>query len=432
MLKKIFYTIPETLSYMESLKSKAERMPDLLGFKSSDIAKGYRHLIQISNSLAIVFLQYDLNDLSLIVLKYASDADIKLHRYGTPQDKFWEGSLITFNVLILLFHKVRHFKDSLKLVHQAQTFIISLKESKVKLSAEIEVCTHMLSFISLWRVGRSSESISFLQSATDILNSFIDGRLQTRMSQAGLDNLFGLIAASLAAVKLVVEKNKQEALTIIAKALNEIGRSAGCRGILENLLNFVSENTLFRVAEENQEDWLCGKMFTRIFIITSFIPLIDPHTPLIRSEELEIAKNGNIEQRKDAERPPPVDLRRSKVETIQELLKEDSPKVTRKYLNQPSQKKIKHWWENNSFVEKFDLRRSENLPAFSSEPRRVKRNRPTISMNLPKYIINSPSNYPRKNNSMLESISKRSYDDGSSTVRGFNIDMLKHHDNICD
>ena len=87
MIKKPFYSIAESLSYMESLKIKTERMPDLLGFKSTDIAANYKVLIQLANSLAIIFLQYDLHDVALISLKYASDADLKLHRYGNTQDK---------------------------------------------------------------------------------------------------------------------------------------------------------------------------------------------------------------------------------------------------------------------------------------------------------------------------------------------------------
>ena len=126
---------------------------------------------------------------------------------------------------------------------------------------------------------------------------------------------------------------------------------------------------------------------------------------------------NNIEQRKNAARPPPAALHRSKAETIQELLKAIHLRLLGNILISPL-RKIKPWWENNSFED-----------AFTSEPQRVKRHLPTISINLPKYFSNSPSNYPRKNNSMLESISKCSYDCGSSTVRGFNID--KHHDNIC-
>lgn len=84
---KKFCSIADSLSYIENMKTKIERMPDLLGFKSSDIAKNYKTLIQLSNSLGIIFLQYDLNDLSLVLLKYASDADLKLHRYGSNKDR---------------------------------------------------------------------------------------------------------------------------------------------------------------------------------------------------------------------------------------------------------------------------------------------------------------------------------------------------------
>ena len=448
MIKKPFYSIAESLSYMESLKIKTERMPDLLGFKSTDIAANYKVLIQLANSLAIIFLQYDLHDVALISLKYASDADLKLHRYGNTQDKLWEGSMITYNNLILLFHKVNHFKESLKLIYQAQSFMISIKKSNLKLSPEIEICTHILSFISLWRVGRASESISYIQSATDILNDFIEGRIFTKLSQAGLDNLFGIIASSLAAVKITVEKNKQEALAIIAKALNEVDGNAGCRGILENLLNFISENSQFNLPVDGHDDWLCGKMFNKIMIITSFIPLIDPKTPLIRSEELENAKTENsIRPLKQdfsknskfiLKRQEKIQNSRNNINNKQNTLTLKKEKIFNKprnsYFNESPPRKVKHWWESKEYLNNFDSRKTNNNTSFISEPKRIKRTALiNHSLILPKNIMQTPLKISTRNQSMLDSLQKYNNEEANSSFPGFSLDFYqRYQDNICD
>lgn len=431
MSRKSFHSIPETLSFMESLKEKAERMPDLLGFKSSDIAKTYKHLIQLANSLAVVFLQYDLNDLALIMLKYASDADLKLNRYGSPKEKLWEGSLTTYNNLILLFHKVKHFKESLKLVHQAQTFVLNIKKANLPLTLEIEACTHMLSFISLWRVGRCAESVTYLQSSADILNSFIQGKTNSRLSPSGLDNLFGIVAAALASLKLVIEKNKQEALNIIEKALNEVNKNAGCRSFLENLLNFITENMQFRVPEENKEDWLCGKMFTKVFIITLCVPFIDSKTPVIPVEELEGARIENSELSK----PFQLKMTEKPIEKLPKIIMEqvNVPKPAKKYFRETSRLKIKHWWENKEFLGVTERVRADKAKGFLSEPRRAKKpNRANQSLNFPSTILNSPSvKYSRNNHSVFDT--KYNYDGSFSVAKGFNLDLHhKKYDNICD
>jgi hypothetical protein len=393
MTKKTLSSIGDSLSYIESLKNRIERMPDLLGFKSSDIAKSYRTLIQLSNSLAIIFLQYDLNDLALVLLKYASDADLKLSRYGTALDKHWEGNLLTYNNLILLFHKVNHYKESLKLIHQAQSFILSLKKANQKLLSELELSTHMLSFITLWRLGRYSDSVTYIQSSADIINKFIQNK-QTKLSNTSLDNLYGIIAASLAGVKIVVEKNKQEALEILYKALSEIDENAICRGILENLMNYIGENSAFKVAEENQEDWLCGKMYHKILIITSFVPLIDPRTPLIRVEELEMAKQKPLNE--------------SSLPKIESLSKLEDPKVNidkHKASNSviispllsPHPRRIVPWWESKQFLGNFKGRSSYNNSSFLSEPRRRQRiDKVYNSVNVPREIPNSSLDRPLK------------------------------------
>ena len=173
--------------------------------------------------------------------------------------------------------------------------------------------------------------MSYLQSSTDILNSFIEGKLQTKLSQNALDNLFGIVAASLSALKIVVEKNKKEALELIEKALSQVDQNSICRSVLKDLMSFIRANNEFVMIEENQEDWLCGETYTRILIITCFVPLIDPKTPLIHLEELELSKQrivdegmfSKVEKKTVNEEVPKIVKKRSKSNFVDKKTKND-------------------------------------------------------------------------------------------------------------
>lgn len=103
--KKKYFSVSEVWEIVNKLDAKTQRLPELLGFRSGDIGKGYKKLITLCNSLSILFLQYDLLQDALKMLKKASDADTGLQRFGMSADKSWHGSLITYNTLALFFHK---------------------------------------------------------------------------------------------------------------------------------------------------------------------------------------------------------------------------------------------------------------------------------------------------------------------------------------
>jgi hypothetical protein len=104
-MKRTYYSIDQVLETVHKLETTTKRLPELLGFRSTDISKHYKRLISLCNSLSIIFEQYDLHTRALSLLRKASDADKGLKRYGSSSDRFWPGSLITSCILSLLFHK---------------------------------------------------------------------------------------------------------------------------------------------------------------------------------------------------------------------------------------------------------------------------------------------------------------------------------------
>lgn len=102
--KKI-YTIAQALEYVENKFSRAARMPLLIGYRSSDTCKSFKSLISLCNSMSIVFLQYDIHKEAFLMLQKAVQVDSELGKFGNSEDILWQGRLVTYNSLALLFHK---------------------------------------------------------------------------------------------------------------------------------------------------------------------------------------------------------------------------------------------------------------------------------------------------------------------------------------
>lgn len=103
--KQKFTTIKGALSEVTALHNRCSRLPELLGFSSQDISRNFKRLIARCNSLAIVFLQYNLHSDVLRLLKTAAAADISLYKYGGVLDRLWQGRLVTYNNLAFFFQQ---------------------------------------------------------------------------------------------------------------------------------------------------------------------------------------------------------------------------------------------------------------------------------------------------------------------------------------
>lgn len=99
------HSILQVLKIVSKLETSTKRLPELLGFRSTDISKSFKKLITLCNSLSIIFEQYNLHSHALELLHKASEADKGLKRYGSSSDRLWQGSLITSCNLAHLFHK---------------------------------------------------------------------------------------------------------------------------------------------------------------------------------------------------------------------------------------------------------------------------------------------------------------------------------------
>ena len=100
-----FATVEEVLENVQRLRLMCDRIPTLYGYKSADIVLYQRKLVSLSNSLSVIFLQYDLFCESFSLLKLAAKVDLDLHSNGDLQVNTWTGRLVTYNCFAYLFEK---------------------------------------------------------------------------------------------------------------------------------------------------------------------------------------------------------------------------------------------------------------------------------------------------------------------------------------
>jgi hypothetical protein len=110
--RKKFSSISQVLQQVAQLENKCRRINYLLGYQSSDIIKVHKQFLILSNSLAIVFMQYDLTHISLDLLKKAAEIDVDLYKRGGLEDRLWEGRLLTYNNLAWLFQRYLLYRES--------------------------------------------------------------------------------------------------------------------------------------------------------------------------------------------------------------------------------------------------------------------------------------------------------------------------------
>ena len=103
--RKKYLTLSEVKVKVDQLELRCERVPELYGYRPSDLITLNKSLITLCTSLSLVFIQHDLLFDALTLLKKAVSADARLYSGGDPVDQLWVGRFHTFNNLAYLFQK---------------------------------------------------------------------------------------------------------------------------------------------------------------------------------------------------------------------------------------------------------------------------------------------------------------------------------------
>lgn len=100
--KRKYVSLAEVQAQLSALELKVSR-----AIPASDPTQvpGLKRFIVACNSLAIVYLQYDMVREALEVLTKANFADVKLFKTGSELDRLWSSRISTYTNLAYLFQQ---------------------------------------------------------------------------------------------------------------------------------------------------------------------------------------------------------------------------------------------------------------------------------------------------------------------------------------
>jgi len=224
----------------------------------------------------------------------------------------------------------------LKLLLQAENFLINLTEAKITPHADIEISVNMLTFVTLWKVKKYSEAQTYLERSAKLVNFILSHKRPSNISKLSSKNLYGIIVMGLSALKTILNSDYKSAIKISKDAVNQLdGKNVLSRPLLLELIKFLVDHQKSHLSlpkisnveyqgnkfhifdsEESSEDfqnpklrnvgdWLVSDKYEKVLFITTFVPLISPLTPWIDTFELECAQNriqGSISEGNDTYR----------------------------------------------------------------------------------------------------------------------------------
>ncbi|OMJ94158.1 hypothetical protein SteCoe_2801 [Stentor coeruleus] len=377
--KKRFLRVEETLEYIQSLEEKGVRKNELIGFRSADASKELKNIISICTSLSVILMQYDLFHVALDVLKKAIENDEKLLKIGTPNDKLWPGRLNIFTNLCFLYQRLGAIEESYKFAIEAQSFLLTLSEHKIPIHEDMKIGSDMITFVVLWLCGTPKDASIYLDSAARSVNTIIKGT-PTKLNKGDIQNLYGLIVCSLAALSVKMGGDTLKAIDLCEKCIKEFKSDNVICGMIEKVILILKEQDTsvvnkhiefnpgvkdpgsfqvgvliedpLNVPLSNEEDWLANKVYLKILLEAAFYPIISPSTPALKKEELEFeqaktkildiiedSQTNVLDKRNSSSVPRKTYTRNSPKRTTASVLKSRGP-------SQP-------WWKNNNFMEQM-------------------------------------------------------------------------------
>jgi len=219
--KKKYVSLAEVQAQISALEMKVSRT-----IPASDPTQipSLKRFLVACNSLAIVFLQYDLVREALDLLTKANFADVKLFKTGQELDRLWSPRISTYTNLAYLFQRypppsVRDYTSAIKFVYDAQTLLLGMERAGVRPGIDWVVAINLLTFNVLWKLGKRKEAEQYILICVSTINALIETRAESRLSRHSQLNLYGLVIMAYAATLATVRQDLPGAEQTIHRAV---------------------------------------------------------------------------------------------------------------------------------------------------------------------------------------------------------------------
>ena len=159
--------------------------------------------------------------------------------------------------------------------------MLKIKENNGFLSADLELCVHMMTFVSLWKLGKYSDSAQHVEISAGILNKIIQRFADTKISKKSTQNLYCLIVMSMAGLRIRLENDVQTARKNTEDCRNQLQNNRLCYRLLSEFIARISGK------KNDEEDFLVTNLYQKVLFVCTFMPLISPNTPMVKLSDLQ-------------------------------------------------------------------------------------------------------------------------------------------------
>jgi len=287
--RKKKYSIEEIFYKIQLLENKCNRITYLLGYKSSEISKSFRNIITMCNSVAIVFLQFDLVKEALVVLRKGIEMDISMFVEGEFDDRKWFGRPLLYCNLGFLLERVGDHSGSLKFLYDAESILFESKhlaDSDPNLG-DVTLGHACLTFLVLCRIDRLDHAQKYLEVATAQINQIIEQERSSRLKKSNCITLYCLMTLAINVVKSILNREDRIRVDEARTALKKFEDSTPASQLLKRLLRVQSHSEALHI--------LLSEEFRGILYVTTFFPFIAPNTPVLSMQSINYAQRNSQE-----------------------------------------------------------------------------------------------------------------------------------------
>ncbi|TNV84817.1 hypothetical protein FGO68_gene3064 [Halteria grandinella] len=143
-----------------------------------------KKIINISNSLAIIFMQSSLLEVAYQYLSKSSKIDIcfyELPIFLHQKVLKWRGRILHQNLLAYFFYQLKDYGNALKYTFEAQSLAVELDESKNR-DCDYIVAVNFVTFLILWKIGKHDEAKRYVDINRKLIDVLLDEDNQRQTS----------------------------------------------------------------------------------------------------------------------------------------------------------------------------------------------------------------------------------------------------------
>ena len=257
------------------MEQRLRRSSHVLGYKSSDTMQTIRKLLNLCNSISIVFLYHNLLPHASKLLKQALKTDVLLFFQGSKEEKRWPRRALVYCNLSFLLLKLGDITSSLKFLYDSENLLAEIQSDEEY--CDLKLLSSVVGFMAMSKIRRTDSMLEFLETATEEFNRIVRDECRSRYSRKARSNLYCIF--TVAGEILQNPRALGPAKVVAREVLNK-----------SNFEESEAIRFLWRAIEENEWgdgiEMISSDEFHEFLFLVVFFPFISSNTPIIEIEEL--------------------------------------------------------------------------------------------------------------------------------------------------